>query len=92
MVTGSFAEKACEEAARVGSVNVAANTKDTNHDRIPDPSEIKLSPNPAYVHITSNNTIYGTQWPVLPTFGHCRWWPICPATSCRAASTPRNSP
>ena len=68
VVTGSFAAKACEEGARVGRVNVAADTKDTNHDRMPDQAEIKLSPNPAYVHITSNNTIYGTQWLVLPTF------------------------
>lgn len=69
VITGSFAQKAYEEAARVGSVNVAATTKDTNHDRIPALSEIKLSPDPAYVHITSNNTIYGTQWQALPSFG-----------------------
>ncbi len=69
VVTGSFAEKACEEAARVGRVHRAADTKDTNHDRLPAPDEIKLSPNPAYVHITSNNTIYGTQWRSFPDFG-----------------------
>ena len=69
IVTGSFAEKACEEATKVGQVNMAANTKDTNHNRIPNLGEIKLSPNPAYVHITSNNTIFGTQWRTLPSFG-----------------------
>ncbi|MGE5550037.1 MAG: 3-phosphoserine/phosphohydroxythreonine transaminase, partial [Bacteroidota bacterium] len=69
VVTGSFAEKACEEARKIGQVHLAANTKDTNHNRIPIASEIKLSPNPAYVHITSNNTIFGTQWPTLPSFG-----------------------
>lgn len=69
VVTGIFAEKACEEASKIGQVHIAADTKETNHNRTPDMSEIKLSPNPAYVHITSNNTIYGTQWPTLPSFG-----------------------
>lgn len=69
ILTGSWSEKAYEEAARIGQVNIAASTKDTNYDRIPNPEEIRLSPNPAYVHITSNNTIYGTQWASLPSFG-----------------------
>ncbi len=66
IISGSFAEKAYEEAARVGKVNIAASTKGTNFDRIPEGSEIKISDNPAYVHITSNNTIYGTQWQEFP--------------------------
>lgn len=66
IISGSFAEKAYEEAARVGKVNIAASTKGTNFDRIPEASEIKISDNPAYVHITSNNTIYGTQWKEFP--------------------------
>ncbi|MGQ9780520.1 MAG: 3-phosphoserine/phosphohydroxythreonine transaminase [Bacillota bacterium] len=69
ILTGSWSEKAYEEAARLGHVHIAASAKDTNYDRIPAPEEIKLSPNPAYVHITSNNTIYGTQWATLPSFG-----------------------
>ncbi|MGE5599824.1 MAG: 3-phosphoserine/phosphohydroxythreonine transaminase [Bacteroidota bacterium] len=69
IVTGSFAEKACEEAQKIGRVHIAASTKDTNHDRIPAQSEIRLSPSPAYIHLTSNNTIFGTQWPALPSFG-----------------------
>lgn len=70
IVTGSFAEKAAEEAAKIGQVHVAANTKDTNHNRIPDMSEIKLSADPAYIHLTSNNTIFGTEWPSFPSFGN----------------------
>ena len=66
LVTGSFASKAYEEATRIGKANVAVSTKDTNFDRIPELSEIKLSQNPAYVHLTSNNTIYGTQWQKFP--------------------------
>ncbi len=68
ILTGSFAEKAYEEAARVGTVNVAASTQATNYDRIPALPEIKLSQDSAYVHITSNNTIFGTQWETLPEF------------------------
>jgi phosphoserine aminotransferase len=66
IISGSFAEKAYEEAARVGKVNIAASTKGTNFDRVPDAAEIKFSDHPAYVHLTSNNTIYGTQWPEFP--------------------------
>ena len=66
IISGIFAEKAYEEATRVGKVNIAASTKGTNFDRVPEASEIKLSANPSYVHITSNNTIYGTQWAKFP--------------------------
>lgn len=69
ILTGSWSEKAYEEAARIGRVNIAASAKETNYDRIPSLEEIRLSPNPAYVHLTSNNTIYGTQWASLPSFG-----------------------
>lgn len=62
ITTGSFAEKAYKEAVKIGQVHTAANTKDTNHNRIPSAEEIKFSPSPCYVHITSNNTIFGTQW------------------------------
>lgn len=68
IVTGSFAAKAQEEAARIGKANIAATTKDTNFDRIPDIDEIKLSKSPVYIHMTSNNTIYGTQWQEMPDF------------------------
>jgi phosphoserine aminotransferase len=66
IISGIFAQKAYEEAARVGTANIAASTKGTNFDRVPETSEIKLSAGPAYVHITSNNTIYGTQWAEFP--------------------------
>lgn len=69
IVTGSFAEKAWEEAAKLGNTHVAGTSKETNYDRIPSLEEIRLSSSPAYVHITSNNTIFGTQWETLPSFG-----------------------
>lgn len=70
ILTGSWAEKALQEAKLFGNTNVAATTAEGNYCRIPKAEEIKLSENPAYVHITSNNTIFGTQWQQFPTFGN----------------------
>jgi phosphoserine aminotransferase len=67
--TGSWAKKAVKEAGRVGTANVAATTKTENYSRIPTAGEIKLTPGAAYVHMTSNNTIEGTQWTTLPDAG-----------------------
>lgn len=69
VVTGSFADKAYKEAKKLGETHIAATTKETNHDHIPAQEEIKLSDNAAYVHITTNNTIYGTQYKYTPDFG-----------------------
>ncbi len=66
LLTGSWSEKARDEARLLGEVHVAASTAGEGYRRIPRPDEIALSANPAYVHLTSNNTIYGTQW---------HWWP-----------------
>ncbi len=66
IISGSFAEKAYEEATRIGKVNIAASTKGTNFDRLPEAGSISLSKSPVYVHLTSNNTIYGTQWHKFP--------------------------
>jgi phosphoserine aminotransferase len=67
--SGSWAEKAVKEAKKLGKVNVAATTKSDNYSRLPDPGELKLTPGAAYVHITGNNTIEGTQWKSLPDVG-----------------------
>ena len=64
---GSWGEKAVKEAKKVGSVNVAASTKSENYARIPAQSELKLTPGAAYVHMTSNNTIEGTEYKDLPS-------------------------
>jgi phosphoserine aminotransferase len=68
--TGSWARKAIKEAGRVGTVNVAATTRNENYSRIPEQAEIKCTPGAAYVHMTSNNTIEGTQWKALPSVGN----------------------
>ena len=67
--SGSWAEKAIKEAKKVGSVNVAATTKAENYSRVPTQEELKLTPGAAYVHMTSNNTIEGTEYKVLPSVG-----------------------
>jgi len=67
--SGSWAEKALKEAKKVGSVNVAASTKGDNYSRLPSQSQLRLTPGAAYVHMTSNNTIEGTQYAALPDVG-----------------------
>jgi phosphoserine aminotransferase len=67
--TGSWADKAVKEAKKVGTVNVTGSTKADNYSRIPAASEISLTPGAAYVHLTTNNTIEGTEWKTLPDVG-----------------------
>src|SRR3954465_13571749 len=66
---GSWADKAIKEAKRVGTVNVAASTKGENYSRLPKQPELKLTPGAAYAHMTSNNTIEGTEYSTLPQVG-----------------------
>jgi phosphoserine aminotransferase len=67
--TGSWAEKAAQEARKIGPVNVTGSTRAQRYSRIPSPGELTLTPGGAYVHITTNNTIEGTQWKSLPDIG-----------------------
>ncbi len=67
--TGSWAEKAVKEARRVGNVHVTGLPDGAPFDRIPTDAECEFTPGAAYVHMTSNNTIEGTQWHRLPDVG-----------------------
>lgn len=67
--TGFWSTKAIKEAKLIGNVNIAASTEDDNFTRIPKAEEIKLSKEASYVHMTSNNTIFGTQWSSFPETG-----------------------
>src|SRR5215470_7058369 len=67
--SGSWADKAIKEAKKVGTVNVAATTKGENYSRVPEQAELRLTPGAAYVHMTSNNTIEGTEFKALPDVG-----------------------
>jgi phosphoserine aminotransferase len=67
LLTGVWSQKAVKEAKGLGrTVHVACSSEATNFDRIPRADEIKYSASPAYVHLTSNNTIYGTQCKTEP--------------------------
>jgi phosphoserine aminotransferase len=67
--SGSWADKAIKEAKNVGAVNVAATTRAENYSRVPRQDELTLTPGAAYVHMTSNNTIEGTEYKQLPSIG-----------------------
>jgi phosphoserine aminotransferase len=69
IVTGVWSQKAVKEAKRVGGVKIAGSTESENFTRVPAPHELTLDPDAAYVHMTSNNTIYGTEWTWLPETG-----------------------
>ncbi len=69
VVTGAWSQKAVKEAKRVGTVKIAGTTEQGNFTRIPKQEELTLSADASYVHITSNNTIFGTQWQWLPDVG-----------------------
>jgi phosphoserine aminotransferase len=69
-IGGGWGEKAYEEASRVGTVRVAANPKEGRlWRRVPKQDELQLDPNAAYVHVTTNNTLEGTQMHFVPDTG-----------------------
>lgn len=67
--SGNFAKLAAKEAARYGTIVTAASSADNNYDRIPEFDTSKLASDTSYVHITSNNTLYGTRWNKFPDTG-----------------------
>jgi phosphoserine aminotransferase len=66
VVTGSWGAKAVREAEKEGSVRVAWSGADEGSRRVPEPHEWSVSPDAAYLHVTTNETIEGVQWPVMP--------------------------
>ncbi len=66
IVTGNFASKAQEEAQKYGTANIIASSKDKNYTYIPDVDSLTFSENASYVHVTSNNTIFGTRYTKFP--------------------------
>ena len=69
VVSGVWSQKAVKEARRVGSVKIAASTEGDAFSRVPAQSELTLDPNASYVHYTTNNTIYGTEFHYVPEVG-----------------------
>jgi phosphoserine aminotransferase len=68
--TGVWSQKAIVELKRVSEYTVVASSEDQKFTSIPDWKNASLNPNASYVHVTSNNTIYGTQWTEFPNTGN----------------------
>lgn len=64
--TGAWSKKAIAEAKRFGEANVVATSEDKTFTYIPDLNKDMFTPDVDYVHITDNNTIYGTKFNKLP--------------------------
>jgi phosphoserine aminotransferase len=71
VVTGGWAQKALQEAQVVGNARAAWKETDAagRYTRVPASKDLDLDPRAAYVHITSNNTLFGTQWFDFPDTG-----------------------
>jgi phosphoserine aminotransferase len=69
VVTGSWGAKAAAEAARVGRARIAWSGEDGSFVRVPTDEELlgALDPAAAYVHLTTNETIQGVEYPATPT-------------------------
>ena len=70
VVTGQWAKKAADEAAKWGEVNVVASSKDKTFSYIPKLDKASFTPDADYFYITHNNTIYGTRYTKLPDTGN----------------------
>jgi phosphoserine aminotransferase len=66
VLTGAWSQAAIKEAGKIGTVRVAASTKDTNFNRLPTQADLQLDPKAAYLHFTSNETIQGVEWHAEP--------------------------
>lgn len=77
--TGSWSKKAIAEAKKYCEVNVAGGSADVNFSRVPTQQELQLDPQAAYLHFTSNNTIFGTEFHYLPESGDVPL--VCDASS-----------
>jgi len=69
LITGAWAEKACKEAAKFGDARVVASSKEATFSYIPKTAALDFRRDADYVHITWNNTIYGTKFPAAPDTG-----------------------
>ena len=66
IVTGNFSKKAYQEAIKYGDIKLVASSEDKNNTYIPATSKSDFRPDADYLHITENNTIFGTKFPALP--------------------------
>ena len=66
VLSGHWSKAALKEAQKSGRARVAGSTEGSAFDRVPAQGELDLDPGASYLHFTSNNTIYGTQWSIDP--------------------------
>ena len=66
IITGQWAKKAYQEAARYGKANILASSEDKTYTYIPDCSDLPVSEDADYVYVCYNNTIYGTKYQQIP--------------------------
>ena len=66
LITGKWGELAEQEARKYGLTHIAMNGQDAGFRSIPEWDPNELNPEDSYVHLTSNNTLYGTQWSQYP--------------------------
>lgn len=62
LYSGKWSEKAISEARKFGKVAIGGCSRDDDFKRVPDLSRMKIDPETAYIHLTSNETILGTQY------------------------------
>lgn len=67
--TGSWANKAADDAEKIGNVNILFDGKDSNYTTLPDPKSVKPSEGSSYLYLCSNETIGGIEWQDFPTTG-----------------------
>ncbi len=76
--TGAWSTKAIKETRRFGNVHECSSSEDTNFNYIP--ADNSFSDAPTYVHFTSNNTIFGTQYSTEPNIPDSAFL-VCDASS-----------
>ena len=69
IITGVWAKKAAEEAAKFGDIKITATSEESKFTYIPEVTKDDFRSDADYVHITSNNTIYGTRYTYIPETG-----------------------
>ncbi len=69
-LTGTWSKKAADDAAKIGKVNAAYDGKENGYTSLTDASNLKVSDQSQYLHMTSNETIGGIQWKNWPDTGN----------------------
>lgn len=69
IISGTWAKKAAKEAEKFGDIKIVASSEESTFSYIPEVKKEDFRPDADYVHITFNNTIYGTHYPYIPDTG-----------------------